>query len=58
MIQNRGFGLQTPCFAQTLSFVGGSEGLGEILLREFGKGIPDKAFHVEVPRGIPFEFCK
>ena len=27
-LQNRGFGLQTPYFAQTLSFVGGSEGLG------------------------------
>ena len=27
-LQNRGFGLQTPCFAQTLSFVGGWEGLG------------------------------
>ena len=27
MRQDRGFGLQTLCFAQTLSFVGGSEGL-------------------------------
>ena len=26
--------------------------------RAFGKGVPDKAFHIEVPRGIPFEFCK
>ena len=26
--------------------------------RAFGKGVPDKAFHGEVPRGIPFEFCK
>ena len=23
----------------------------------FGKGVLDKAFHVEVPGGIPFEFC-
>ena len=30
MIQNRGFGLQTSSSAQTLSFVGGSEGLGGI----------------------------
>ena len=26
--------------------------------RAFGKGVPDKAFHVEGPRGIPFDFCK
>ena len=26
--------------------------------RAFGKGVSDKAFHVEVPRGIPFEFHK
>ena len=26
--------------------------------RAFGKGVSDKAFHVEVPRGAPFEFCK
>ena len=26
--------------------------------RAFGKGVSDKAFHVEVPRGIPFEFCE
>ena len=28
MLQNGGSGLQTRCFAETLSFVGGSEGLG------------------------------
>ena len=33
-------------------------GGGVAKLRAFGKGVPDKAFHVEVPRGIPFEFCK
>ena len=27
-LQNSGFGLQSPYFAQTLSFAGGSEGLG------------------------------
>ena len=26
--------------------------------RAFGQGVPDKAFHVEVPRCIPFEFCQ
>ena len=34
MIQNGGFGLQTPCFAQTLSFVRGSESLGRRLPRQ------------------------
>ena len=28
ILQNGGFGDQTPCFVQTLSFVGGSEILG------------------------------
>ena len=28
-----------------------------ILNGAFGKGVPDQAFHVELPRGIPFEFC-
>ena len=27
-LQKRGFGLQTPCSAQTLSFLGGLEGVG------------------------------
>ena len=27
-LQNKEFGLQTPCFAQTLSFMGGLEGAG------------------------------
>ena len=33
-------------------------GLSWFPLRAFGQGVPDKAFHVKVPRGIPFLFCK
>ena len=37
--QNRGFRLQTPYFAQTLSFAGVSEGLGSLYFQGFCRGI-------------------